>query len=175
MKNKAVLILLIGVVIFALSCQKKEPQAPAGDGNVGTVGMEQEVKFIKDVLQKDPQNVNAWKKLGNVSMDIGRYPDAIEAYTKALELDPNDVNVRIDMGSCYRYAGLPDRAIEEYKKALAIVPDHPQGNKNLAIVLSQDLHKNREAADVLENYLKKNPGDPDAPEMRKAIEEFRKG
>lgn len=169
MRKKALFLVLIAVIFFA-GCKKNEPQpGPAGQAGFDPSA---EVNFLKSVLKDDPNNVNAWVKLGNVNMDSGNYPEAINAYSRALELKPDDLFVRVDMGSCYRYSGQQQRAIEEYKKVLAVDPNHSFANKNLAIVLAYDLKRYDEAAKVLENFLKKNPSDPDYEKIREEIQKF---
>ena len=170
MRRKAFLILTLSLVFLAWGCKEKASR----EGPTGDIGLEQEIKFIQNVIKDDPTNVNAWIKLGNINMDVRRYPDAIASYAHALKLDPRNVDVRVDMGSCYRYAGMPEKAVEEYRKALEISPDHPNGNKNLAITLADDFKKYDEAADLLEKYLKRNPGDPDAAKMRDIIKDLRR-
>jgi len=165
-----VLVISICLVFLAAGCEKKEPKAGPGGGSLG---VEQELRFLQNVVKDDPNNINAWIKLGNINMDMGKYQDAVASYSRALELDPNNLEVRVDMGSCYRYMGMPEKAIGEYKKALAINPDHPFANKNMAIVLAYDMRKYSEAAEVLDNYLKKNPGDPDAAKVREEIRSLR--
>lgn len=169
MKHKAIFLVLISLILLT-GCKQKEPQAGPG-GEVFDPAAE--VNFLKGVLKTDPNNLNAWIKLGDVSMDAGNYPQAIDAYTRALELKPDNLAVRVDLGSCLRYVGQQERAIAEYKKVLAVDPNHSFANRNLAITLAYDLQKYDEAASVLENYLKNNPSDPARDEIKAEIQKFR--
>jgi len=166
-----ILFISICLVLLGAGCEKKEPAGGPGGG--GGFGAEQEIRFLQNVIKEDPKNVNAWFKLANINMDLGRYQDAVSAYSHGLALDPNNIEARVDMGSCFRYLGIPQKAIEEYDKALAVNPDHAFANRNKAIVLAYDLGKFTEAANLLENYVKRNPGDPDAPGMREEIKNLR--
>jgi tetratricopeptide (TPR) repeat protein len=174
MRIKAIATVVIAFsLVFSLSCkQKEEPKEDFG-AIKAPVNVEGEIRMLKDVLTRDPKNLNALIKLGNLYMDTGKYQEAVEAYGQALEIDPKNVDVRVDRGTCYRYGGQPEKAVEEYRKALAINPNHVFANKNLAIVLAYDLKKNEEAAKVFENYLKVNPSDPDAAKIREEIQKLR--
>ena len=114
---KKVTLLLLLIIIFVLAnCQDKStPQKqPAFQGQ--NLASENEVRFLQDMVTNNPDNINAWIKLGNVFMDTQQYNGAIDAYQKALEINPDITNIRVDMGTCYRRTGRPDKAIEEYKK-----------------------------------------------------------
>ncbi len=138
-----------------------------------SLDVEKEVKFLRNVLQQDPQNLQAWIKLGNVTMDAERYNEAIDAYGKALEIDPKNVNVRVDRGVCYRRVGRSDQAIEHFKKAIEIDPNHLTAYRNMGVVLAFDLNRYDEAADYFEKYLKLAPGAPDRAQIEGMIKELR--
>lgn len=173
MKKKTVFVaLIIFALAFSFGCQEKDSaRGPAPD--IKPIGAEAEAKFLKELIKKDPKNLNALVKLGNLSMDSGKYYEAIDAYTQALQINPDLVDARVDMGTCYRYAGMPDKAVIEYRQALKINPRHAFGYKNLGVVLAYDLRRPGEAASVFEQYLKINPTDPDAQKIRDEIKKLR--
>jgi tetratricopeptide (TPR) repeat protein len=93
----------------------------------------------KEILKKDPNNLQALINIGNLYFDTRQDLLAIEHYRKALDLDPRNVNVRTDMAVCVRRTGNPDRAVEELKKAISMIfgtrsPgttwDHPHPRQN---------------------------------------------
>lgn len=167
------LFIVLFVIVVAFGCKQKEEPKPQYQIPSGPVQSQDDVKMLKDVLQKDPANLNAWIKLGNTLMDTSRYAEAVEAYQKALDIDPKNVDVRVDMGTCYRYSGRPDKAIEEYKKALQYNPNHLYGHKNMAIVLAYDFKKNAEAIKEFEKYLELAPTAPDAGQVREEIKKLK--
>ncbi len=164
--KRIVIVLLI--LVFA-GCQQKEEPKSQYQFPTGPIQTQDDVRLLEEIVKKEPDNVNAWIKLGNKLMDTSRFNEAINAYQKALDIDPKNVDVRIDMGTCYRRIGGSERAMEEYRKALEFNPNHVYGHRNLAVVLAYDLRKNEEAAKEFEKYLELAPNAPDAAEIRQEI------
>ncbi|GAB4390479.1 MAG: tetratricopeptide repeat protein [Thermodesulfovibrionales bacterium] len=172
MRRLALLLILVSLV--AAGCEK-DGSEPIGRGSEPTplVTAENEIQMLNDVLKREPGNVDALIRLGNVSMDTNRFQEAVDAYQRALELQPENVDVRVDMGTCYKNLGMPDKAVETYRKAISINPRHPYAHRNLGVVLGYDLGRKKEAADAFEAYLKLMPTAPDADLIREEIEKFR--
>ncbi len=93
----------------------------------------------------DPQNADAWARLGHAYFDTNQFEKAVNAYKKHLELNPNNADVWTDMGIMYRRKGIPDEALRSFNKAIEINPRHQQSRFNKGIVLMHDV-KNPEAA-----------------------------
>ncbi len=118
-------------------CRKKEaPQV--GEGETINLNALSQIENYKEILKKDPNNLQALINVGNLYFDTRQDLPAIEHYQKALALDPKNVNVRTDMAVCFRRAGNPDRAVEELKKAVSMDPRHAQSRYNLGIILIHD-------------------------------------
>ncbi len=168
------LFLLMGITLNA--CKDKsgsEYQPPAKQApNLKPIRVDSDISMLKDLVVKEPENLNAWIKLGNLQMDTGRFQDAVVSYTRALELDPKNADVRVDMGTCYRNSGNPQKAVEEYRKALKYNPKHLFAHKNLAVVLAYDLNRIKEAITEFRTYLKLSPNAPDAHQVKQAIREL---
>ena len=170
--KRIVTILLLAFMVFA--CRQKEepkPQAPWSGPPVQTMPgntMAQE-RLLKDVLAKDPKNLNAWVQLGNILMDSARFNEAADAYAKAIELDPKNVDVRVDMATCLKNSGKPDLAIKEYKKAIEMNPNHVYAHLNMGIVLANDKKDYKAAVSELEKALSLNPNLPNAQAIRQEI------
>jgi len=169
---KAVFVCLCMAAMLAACQQKEEPKAPSQAPPVQMPG-QPDLKALQEIVQREPGNVKAWIQLGNILMDTGRFPEAIEAYQKALALDPNNVDVRVDMGTCYRSIGKPDMAIKEYQRAMEINPNHAMARKNAGVVLAYDLRNNAEAVKQFEKYLQLAPNAPDAPGVRQEVEKLK--
>lgn len=170
---KRILIVCLTLFLFLTSCQKKEEQKAQAPFPKGPVIVDNEIFRFQELVRKDPKNVEAWIHLGNTMMDTSRFPEAIDAYQKALDLNDKNVDVRVDMGTCYRRAGNPDKAVEEYRKAIVIDPNHLNAHRNLGVVLAFDLNKKSEAIKEFGEYLKLAPNAPDAPKVRDLVEKLK--
>lgn len=171
---KKIIVCVSLLITLAAACQQKEEPRPQSQFPTGPVVSQAELKMLQDVVSKDPNNLEAWIKLGNVLMDSARFTEAIDAYSKALALDPKNVDVRVDMGTCYRNSGKPDLAVKEYRKALEINPNHLMAHKNLGVVLAYDLNDKAQAIKEFEKYLELAPYGPDAEQTRREIEKLKK-
>jgi tetratricopeptide (TPR) repeat protein len=172
MKNIARVMTVFVLLFGVLACQQKKEEKsqmsylpPAGPSAM-------EIDQIQQAAKKSPKSKDLWINLGNALMDSQRYSEAVEAYQKALALDPKNVSVRVDMGTCYRGTGKSDKAVEEYRKALKIDPNFPNGHRNLAVVLANDLHKSKEAVKEFQKYLELMPNAPDAAAIRQTIQQL---
>lgn len=168
MKNRLAFFPIIAAVLFLFSCQKSSPRQTRG-ASAPPVAVNTQAGILKGIVGRDPKNLKAWIALGNVSMDSGRYQEAIDAYSTALKLDPGDVNVRVDMGTCYRDVGNPLKAIAEYKEALRVDPAHAVAKRNMGVVLACDLHRDKEAVKMFKEYLKEAPNAPDSAVIRQLL------
>lgn len=131
---------LWAVLLFVLvpgGCRKKEPPRRA-EGEAVHLSALNEIENYKEILRKDPNNLQALINIGNLYFDTRQDLPAIEHYQRALSLDPRNVNVRTDMAVCYRRRGNPDKAIAELKKVISIDPRHPQSRYNLGVILIHD-------------------------------------
>ena len=165
------IILFVLLVLVVVGCQKEEPK-PQYQIPSRPMQMERDLKLARDAVKADPKNMNAWIQLGNISMDMAHYEEAIDAYQKALEIDPKNADVRVDMGTCYRNIHKSDMALKEYRKALETNPNHAMGHLNTAIVLAYDLDDKAQAIKEFEKYLQIVPNAPDAAQVRREIEKL---
>lgn len=172
MKNIASIMIVLVLLFNVLGCQQKKEEKsqtaympPSGPSPL-------EINQFEQAAKASPKSKDAWVNLGNALMDTQRYSEAIEAYQKALALDPKNVSVRVDLGTCYRGVGKFDKAVEEYRKALKNDPNFPNGHRNLAVVLGNDLHQNKEAIKEFQKYLELMPDAPDANDIKKTIQQL---
>ena len=128
---------------------------------------------LKMAIQANPKNVEALVQLGNIYYDHHVYPEAIDAYRKALELRPNDPNVRTDLGTALWYSGFADQAITEYEKVLAAQPTFAPALMNMGIVKSEGLRDSRGAIAAWEKLLATNPNHPERQRILALMERAR--
>jgi cytochrome c-type biogenesis protein CcmH/NrfG len=174
---KSIVAILLLTIVVSSCKQKEEPKSqPLQPGNpissLPGKTLEGE-KLLRDVLAKDPKNVNALIQLGDLMMDSARFKEAVDAYAKALELDPKNADVRVDMGTCLRNSGKPDLAIKEYKKALEINPNHVYAHLNMGVVLSEDKKDYKAAVREFEKVLSLDPNVPNASAIKQDVQRLK--
>lgn len=78
----------------------------------------------KNVLQIDPEDIQAHYKLGQTQENLQEWRAAAGHYNKVIELDPTHTKARIAMGQFYMLARALDKAEEEAKTALENDPEN---------------------------------------------------
>jgi cytochrome c-type biogenesis protein CcmH/NrfG len=156
-----VLGFLAGVVF---TVYKSGPIAPATGQGTGINGTNLEEKgkrammlSLESEVEKNPENLAAWKQLGHLYFDNNQYLKAVHAYEKVIAIEPDNADVLTDLGVMYRRAGKPEKAIESFERAIATDPNHEIALFNKGIVLIHDLHDHQSALDTWETLLKINP------------------
>ncbi len=125
-----------------MTVRQPKDQAPVPVPAAQQVGV---ISALEEKVAANPQDADAWARLGHAFFDTNQFEKAINAYKKHLELNPNNADVWTDMGVMYRRSGNPQEAIRCFDKAAVINPQHRQSRYNKGIVLMHDL-KNPEAA-----------------------------
>ncbi len=167
----AVAVLL--ALLAAGGCRKKEAP-PAGESG-GTINLNalNEIENYKEILRRDPNNLQAIINIANLYFDTRQDLLAIENYRKALAIDPRNVNVRTDLAVCYRRTGNPDKAIEELKKAISTDPRHAQSRYNLGVILIHDKRDPEGGIKAWEGLLENVPEYPYRDNLRAEIARMR--
>lgn len=106
---------------------------------------------------RNPQDAEAWVRLGNAYFDADQYQKAIDAYEKSLAIAPGNPNVLTDLGVMYRRNKQPEKAVEMFSRAMAADPRHEVSRMNKGIVLLHDLKDEAAAVEAWESLLALNP------------------
>lgn len=168
----AAAVAVIVALVAAGGCRKKEAP-PAGEGEPINLNALNEIENYKEILRKDPNNLQATVNIANLYFDTRQDLLAIEHYKKALAIDPANVNVRTDMAVCYRRTGNPDRAIEELKKAISTNPRHAQSRYNLGVILIHDKNDPEGGIRAWEGILENVPDYPYRDSLKAEIVRMR--
>lgn len=149
---------------------------PAPGGGDQMAQMEQvkkELAALKQAIEKDPHDVSALGRLGNLYMDAGMYDKAAEYYRDALEVEPGNPDLRTDLGTCLRGMGRVSDALREFQESVSRDPKHWKGWFNIGIVYLYDLDQYQKAEEAFGRALALNPGSFDMNAVRAEIEKVR--
>lgn len=80
------------------------------------------VALLHQVVQADPQVVDAWFNLGNEYFKQERFTEAIRYFKRALELKPDYDLALINMANSYRALGQEEAALAGYEHYLRVDP-----------------------------------------------------
>jgi cytochrome c-type biogenesis protein CcmH len=128
-------------------------------------------------LRENPEDADGWKMLGRSYAVLGRFPEAVDAYSKAAARAPRDAQLLADFADALAMArgqslqGEPEQLI---RRALEI---DPQNLKALALAgtVAFDRKDFTAAADTWQRMLPLVPPDSeDARTVRENVEEARK-
>ncbi len=109
-------------------------------------------------VEHNPTSWLAYNNLGNVMLETGRGPEAIELYQKALQLNPNMVEAHNNLGLALAQLGRTSEAVDQYELALKFNPHFGLAHANLGNALSR-LGRVQEAIDHYQQALLINPND----------------
>lgn len=126
--------------------------------------VEAEAGRLRDLLAKNPEDVDLMRALGNLYFDGARWEEARIWYERVLEKIGDNADVETDLAVVYRNLKQPDRALNLLEKVVREDPSHWQGWYNLAVVQHFDLHEHEKALESLgklEALAKENPSIPD--------------
>jgi len=167
------LLLLLAALLSVSGCKKKQPPAPAGEVEPIRLNAVAEIENYREILRKDPNNLQALIGIGNLYFDTKQDLLAIENYRKALAVDPTNTNVRTDMAICYRRSGNPRQAVEELKKAISTTPRHAQSRYNLGVILIQDMRDVEGGIKAWEALLENVPDYPYRDNLKAEVARMR--
>jgi predicted TPR repeat methyltransferase len=91
--------------------------------------------IYKQVLQAEPDNVDALHLMGLVACQFGNHETAVGLIGRAIKLNPKVAMFHNNLGQTYLTMGKPEEAITHCKEALALQPDFPEAYYNLAMAL----------------------------------------
>jgi len=176
--RRTLVVAAMVLAVFTAGCQREESSPPLVPKNLppggGSIVFNDEINTLEKVLEKNPKDLSALIRLGNLYMDSKRFKEAAELYGRSLEIDPKNTDVRVDMGTCYRSMGSPDIALQNYAKAIEINPNHANAHLNSGVVLFDDMKNYPAAIKEFERFLEIEPDSPRAAQIRSLIADLKK-
>ncbi|HXI04253.1 MAG TPA: sulfatase-like hydrolase/transferase, partial [Candidatus Saccharimonadales bacterium] len=113
----------------------------------------------KRLIQRQPENIDAWVGEGWTLMKLGRYDEAKAAYDHVLGVSPKNVDAMSSLGSLYFIEGDFDKAQELFERVLRSRPDHVGVIQTLARIAGA-----RGRPDQAEAYMRRAiAAEPDNP------------
>jgi cytochrome c-type biogenesis protein CcmH/NrfG len=100
---------------------------------------DQAILNLEAEVTANPDDYEAWTRLGHLYFDTNHPDKAIGAYTKSLSLHSGNADLLTDLGVMYRRNNQPQEALETFDKAIAKDPKHMPSRFNKGIVLLFDL------------------------------------
>jgi len=83
---------------------------------------DQAIAVLQDATTADPTKDLLWAYLGDAYTGGKKYPEAIEAFQKALAIKPDSVSYHNALANAYNKANQPDKSIAEYTQAAQMDP-----------------------------------------------------
>lgn len=81
------------------------------------------VMMLREILEEDPENLDATYALGMLSMQSKQYEKAVDRFKRVLELDKQRVEVWNLMAQAYEAMGEEIKAITAYRQFVAQTDD----------------------------------------------------
>ncbi len=110
------------------------PPQQTASGNQPSADILHEIDRLREVVNKNPEDLGSVLQLSNMLQDNGFYDQAAIYYKRYLDKVPKNVDARVDYGVTLFEAGHTEDAIGQIKEALKIDPKHQIGLFNLGIV-----------------------------------------
>ena len=85
---------------------------------------DQSIAMLQPAAEKNPQQDLLWGYLGDAYTGAKKYPEAIEAYNKAIALKPSNGGYLSGLANAYAKSGQADKAVENYNAAAQAEPAH---------------------------------------------------
>ena len=122
----------------------------------------------RHVLERDPNNLEVIRNLGNIAYDQDQDELAISYYQRYLKEKPDDPDVRTDMGTMYLISGKTDEAIQIWDAVLKTNPSFFQAQFKVGIAYSR-LNQNDKAIAALEKARTLAPDDDTRNQVNQVI------
>jgi|GEM_PF-546986 len=144
------------------------PAAPAGGAASSPMEqVRQQLEMLKKQIAQNPNDFDALVQLGNMYMDVSKFPQAIEYFNRALAVR-EEPSVRTDLGICYKQSGQMQQARDAFQKVATEQPDQWQAIYNLAIV-DGEMKDYTAARAELAKLKQMRPDDPQVVKLEQAL------
>ncbi|MES9830716.1 MAG: tetratricopeptide repeat protein [Candidatus Thiodiazotropha sp. DIVDIV] len=171
--KKSLFILFICTTLAIVSgCSNKEDRKQAyfdrgmelyNQGNYTKARLE-----IKNVLQIDPKDADAYYMFGLLEEKEENWRKAFSLFFRAVELNPKHLDAQVHLGTIYVLAGETEKALEAAGAALAITPNHAEALVLRGFAQAKSGKSDAAIEDVL-NAISSDPGNIEAASLLSAL------
>ncbi len=99
--------------------------------------LEAAAEQYRRVVDAEPENVEAYTRLGIVYNRLRRFEDAVRVFRRAIELQPNRAYLYNNLGFCHVLQRQYRPAEAAFRRALALQPNYQRARMNLGAVLAE--------------------------------------
>ena len=92
-------------------------------------------EIYRQILQVQPDQVNAIHLLGVIAHRMGKPDEAIACYRRTVELKPDFAEAHYNLGNVLRQQAKLDEALACYRRTLELKPDFAEAHYNLGVAL----------------------------------------
>ena len=96
---------------------------------------DQAIEVYDQALQNSLDIAAVWNNRGNALLELHRYCEAAESFSRALELAPDYRDTRVALATCYQAMGESAKARSACEAVLAADPHHAEARWNRALLL----------------------------------------
>jgi tetratricopeptide (TPR) repeat protein len=143
------------------------------DALMATGRKEEAFREFREAYRLSPDLAEARRGMGEIALESGDRDAAERAFRSALEVEPPSARAANFIGYLRTLQGDARAAAEAYERALALDPTLFDAHRSLGMLYARSLGDRRRAAEHLRRALALAPDQPDAPELRRLLEEMR--
>jgi predicted O-linked N-acetylglucosamine transferase (SPINDLY family) len=130
--------------------------------------LEEALAVFDEALRVDPGQTSLQVNRCNVLLDLRQGAKAEQALTQLVRREPRNAELQRQLGRAFRLQGKADPALVRFRQAVALKKDLIDAWLDLSGMLNE-LHRAKQAEDVLDKALAANPGEPRLVEARALI------
>jgi predicted TPR repeat methyltransferase len=118
-------------------------------------------KLSLSITQEFPGHNYAWKALGSIFNQKGKFNESLVAFQKSVELAPWDAEAHKNLATILKYLGRLDEAETSYRQAIVLKPEYSEAYNDLGATLSE-LGRLDEAETSYRQAIELKPNSPQA-------------
>jgi serine/threonine-protein kinase len=128
-----VLLLLGGGALYYLFLRPPDVEEVLEEANKQLIAerYEEAIAGFRDVLEDDPDNVEAMAGIGRSYEEQGKLQSAVDWYVKWTQTVPDDVNARMDLGQTYYKLEDYEEALAQFERVIELQPDNAEAHNSV--------------------------------------------